>query len=123
MVYYMDTIVLFMSESFSDPGVISYITLTDCGTNKICEPDDAVVNYYLVSSLISAVPDDSFNRIYISTTNITSFRRYALTVPANSFSDGTNTGPSKAFSFEFEKLDMYTNFQHMRKAIPATGTS
>jgi len=93
-VYYEDTIVLFMSESFVDAGVTAYVTLTDCGTNKICEPDDAVINYYLVSSLIASIPDQSFNRIYIDATNITSFRRYHLTVPANAFSDGTTTGPS-----------------------------
>jgi hypothetical protein len=120
---WVDKIVLFMSESFSDPGAVAYVTLTDCGTNKICEPDDAVVNYYLVSSLIASVPDNSFNRIFIDTTNITSFRRYKLTVPANSFSDGTNTGPSQPYSFEFEKLDQFTNFQHFRKAIPASAAS
>jgi hypothetical protein len=121
--YYEDTIVLFMSEAFSDPGVTAYITLTDCGTNKICEPDDAVVNYYLVSSLISSVPDGSFNRIFIDTTNITSFRRYKVTVPAGAFTDGTNTGPSSAYTFEFEKLDPYTNFQHADSAVPASAAS
>merc|ERR1719163_1273223 len=121
--FYENTIVLFMSESFVDAGVTAYITLTDCGTNKVCEPEDAVINYYLVSSLIQAVPDSSFNRIYIDATNITSFRRYSLTVPANSFSDGTLTGPSSPYTFEFEKLDKFTNFQHFRKAVPASGVS
>jgi hypothetical protein len=121
--YFEDTIVLYMSESFVDAGITAYVTLTDCGTNKICEADDAVINYYLVSSLVSSVPDNSFNRIYIDTTNITSFRRYSLTVPANSFSDGTLTGPSSPYTFEFEKVDKYTNFQHARKAVPASGAS
>jgi hypothetical protein len=122
-----DKIVLFISEAFQDAtltaGAITYITLTDCGTNKVCEPDDAVVNYYLVSSLISEQPDESFNRLFIDTTNITSFRRYSLTVPANSFTDGTTSGPGSPYTFEFEKLDPGSDFQHAKKAVPASAAS
>lgn len=126
VLFYENTVVLYMSEEIFASGTVSYITLTDCGTDKICENDDAVINYYLVSSLIADIPDDSFNRLYIDVTNITSFRRYALTVPAGAFTDadgGGNTGPAQAYTFEFEKLDKYTNFQHFRKAVPASPSS
>ena len=125
-VIYENTVVLYMSEEIFASGTVSYITLTDCGTDKICENDDAVINYYLVSSLIADIPDDSFNRLYIDVTNITSFRRYALTVPAGAFTDadgGGNTGPAQAYTFEFEKLEKHTNFQHSRKAVPASPSS
>ena len=49
-----------------------------------------------------------------------------MTVPAGAFTDadgGGNTGPAQAYTFEFENLDKYTNFQHFRKAVPASPSS
>jgi len=112
--------VLYLSEQYDAAEGDTYIKLTDCGADYVCDAGDPAVDYFLVSKYAG---NGEWNRMYLPLQNITAFRRYQLTIPANAFKE-LNTdedGPSMEQKIEFEYEA--TGFYHQEMVISASPES
>jgi hypothetical protein len=119
--WYWGWAVIYLSEQYdSSASGDKYIKLTDCGADYVCDANDPAVEYFLVSRLAAISGGVEWNRLYIPLHNITAFRRYQLTIPADSFKElNTDTeGPGSAQVIEFEYEA--TGFYHQEMVIPAS---
>merc|ERR1719158_1404249 len=124
-----DFVVVFFSEAVSAVAdSTAQIDIMDCGSDFVCVDTDNMFNHIDVTSnhvsfSNGAAGDGSFNRMYISVGDLPSFRRYKFTIPAGAFTDGANTGPVAATSFEFVKLASTTVYNYADMAVKATSDS
>jgi hypothetical protein len=115
------TVVLYMSEPVSIPSDSSaFFIVQDCGMDYVCQSSDYRFDeiYVTDGSRVSTSSTDGLVYIYVG--ELPTFKRYKMTVPVDVFSDGTNTGPSQAYSFEFTLLGAGTTYSYKDMALTAS---